>query len=65
MKLSQRMMSRFLTLRSTSTCPLVVEVSAAAMRFLVVPWAANITGKILELGNWGKIVTEHLKESER
>jgi hypothetical protein len=35
------------------------------MRFLVVPWAANITGKILELGNWGKIVTEHLKESER
>ena len=56
---------RFVTSRSASTCPVVVAISPAATRSLVVPRAANITGQILELSNWGKIVTEHLKESER
>ena len=58
-------MPRFVTSRSASTCLVAVVVSPAATRSLVVPWAANITGQILELGNWGKIVTEHLKGSER
>jgi len=57
-------MPRFLTSRSASSCPFVVAVSPAGMKSIVVPSAANITGQILELGNWGKIVTEHLKESE-
>ena len=43
---------RFLTSRSASTCPLVVAVSPAATRRIVVPSTADITGQNLELGNW-------------
>jgi RES domain-containing protein len=37
------------------------KVTVQYTRSLVVPSAANITGQILELGNWGKKVNEYLK----
>ena len=37
------------------------KVTVQYTRSLVVPSAANITGQILKLGNWGKKVNEYLK----
>ena len=56
---------RFLASRSASTCLLVVAVSPAATRSLVAPSAANITGHILEFGNWGRNCKQTFKGSQR